>query len=452
MTDAVMNDVQSGAKAQWLRHGAVFAALLALMGYFYWPAISAALTVYWVSPTYSHCYLILPISAWLVWNKREELSTLRPTLFLPALVLIVPLAVVWYLGHVMAINEAQQFMLVGMVQVLILALFGWKVYRVVMFPALFLFFLVPTGEYLIAPLQRFTTHFITTWLSLLGIPYFAEGTIIELANGRYQVEEACAGLRFLIATIALGALFAHLTYRKWPKIIAFMAACLVVPVIGNGFRALGIVLLAHYSDNRIAVGFDHLVYGWGFSVAIMLLLFLVGSRYRDDFPPHKAPLQTAPPVSSGALLAAAVAAAVVVSAGPALATWRENRPLNIDAADFSRPAYPGWQIAPETGAWEPLFSGEDEKLSFSLSHGDFSGHPSIPSFITMAARATAARSSPPPTRCGMKNSGTRQVRRSSPPISAKRPCRSANWSWRRRCSAALSGGPIGHRAASRQAA
>ncbi|HEY4125714.1 MAG TPA: archaeosortase/exosortase family protein, partial [Rhizomicrobium sp.] len=158
MADAAISNVQASAKAQWIRHIAVFAVLLVLAGFFYWPAISAALTVYWVSPTYSHCYLIAPISAWLVWNKRAELSVVRPTLYLPALVLMIPLAIVWFLGHLMAINEAQQFMLIAMVQVLILALFGRQVYRILMFPALFLFFLVPTGEYLIGPLQRFTTH------------------------------------------------------------------------------------------------------------------------------------------------------------------------------------------------------------------------------------------------------------------------------------------------------
>ncbi len=386
MADAVMTDVQSSAKAQWARHIAVFVLLLAVMGFFYWPAISAALTVYWVSPTYSHCYLIAPISAYLVWTKRAELAAVRPTLYLPALLAIIPLALVWFLGHLMAINEAQQFMMMAMVQVLIVTLFGWQVYRIVMFPALFLFFLVPTGEYLIPPLQRFTTNFITTWLSWIGIPYYVEGTIIELANGRYQVEEACAGLRFLIATIALGALFAHLTYRKWPKIVAFMLACFVVPVIGNGFRALGVVLLAHYSDNTIAVGFDHLVYGWGFSVAIMLLLFFVGAIYRDDFPADKVPAQTAPPVSSGALLLAAVISALAVSAAPAFATWRESRPLSINASAFSLPQYSGWETGQASDAWTPMYSGEDKRLAYSLDHATFATPP-VDVFVYYYGRA-----------------------------------------------------------------
>jgi exosortase A len=392
MAEAVMTDVQSDAKAQWIRHIAALAVLLGLVAYFYWPSISTALTVYWVSPTFSHCYLIIPISAWLVWNKRDQLRLLRPSIYLPALLLMIPLAIGWFLGHLMAINEAQQFAMMGMVQVLILTLFGWPVYRVLMFPALFLFFLVPTGEYLVPPLQRFTTHFITTFLSLMGIPYYAEGTIIELANGRYQVEEACAGLRFLIATVALGALYAHLTYRKWPKIVLFMAACFIVPVIGNGFRALGIVLLAHYSDNRIAVGFDHLVYGWGFSVAIMLVLFFVGARYRDEFPPAKAPDQSVPPASAGALLAATLISALAVSAAPGYAMWREDRPLNVDTSAFSSlPHYAGWETAPAIEAWTPKFAGQDARLAYSIGHGSFVTPP-VDVFVYYYGRARGGRS------------------------------------------------------------
>ncbi len=378
--DVISMDVESGARAQWLRHIAVFAVLLVLLGVLYWPAIAAALTVYWVSPTFSHCYLIIPISAYLVWTKRAELRAVQPTLYLPALALFIPLAIGWFLAHLMAINEGQQFMLMGMVQALILTLFGWSVYRIVMFPALFLFFLVPTGEYLIAPLQRFTTHFITTGLSILGIPYYAEGTIVELSNGRYQVEEACAGLRFLIATVALGALFAHLTYRKWYKIVLFIAACFIVPVIGNGFRALGIVLLAHYSNNRIAVGFDHLVYGWGFSVAIMLVLFFIGARFRDDFPPEELSANTSAPSSAGALFVGLVLAALAISAGPAAAVWKEGRPLNINMTVFGAPRYVGWQTGAVSDSWAPKYSGADAKLAFSLDR-DALNVPSIDVFI-----------------------------------------------------------------------
>ncbi len=358
--------VQISLRSNWGLHIAAFAALLILMGVLFWPNIEAALNVWWVSPTFSHCYLIIPISAYLVWAKRAELRVVQPSFNLPALLLMLPLGLVWYLGHQMAINEAQQFMLMSMVQVLIFAMFGWSVYRIILFPALFLFFLVPTGEYLVPPLQSFTTWFITLFLDLLQIPYFVEGTIIELASGRYQVEEACAGLRFLIATVALGALFAYLTYTKWHKIILFVLACIAVPIIGNGFRALGIVLIARATDNTVAVGFDHLVYGWGFSVVIMLGLFFVGSLFRDEVPAPAAPANLAPASSPATVLVSTVVAALAISIGPVLSMWNASLPFVVNQAAFKSPELENWTVGEASDVWQPQFAGADAKSSFSL--------------------------------------------------------------------------------------
>ena len=38
------------------------------------------------------------------------------------------------------------------------------------FPVFFLLFLVPTGEYLIGPMQQFATRFVDIFLNLLGSP------------------------------------------------------------------------------------------------------------------------------------------------------------------------------------------------------------------------------------------------------------------------------------------
>ncbi len=109
--------------------------------------------------------------------------------------------------------------------------------------------------------------------------------------GRYEIAEACAGLRFLIATVALGALFAHMMYRKPAKIALFMVACFGLPLVGNGLRALFTVTVANYTNNRVAAGIDHILYGWMFAVAIIFTLMYVGARFRDpdaDAPPPPA--------------------------------------------------------------------------------------------------------------------------------------------------------------------
>src|SRR3546814_13067879 len=82
---------------------------------------------------------------------------------------------------------------------------------------------------------------------MIVIPVFSDGIFLQIPNGNFTVAEACAGLRFLVATLALGLLFANAAYQDWWRRSLFMVLVLVVPVIANGFRALGIVQIGRAS-------------------------------------------------------------------------------------------------------------------------------------------------------------------------------------------------------------
>ena len=270
------------SRSQWTWHLGVLAIVVALVLVLFRFDVSDAVQVWWNYPTYSHCFLILPISGWLLWRIRPQLAQLTPVVA-PKILFAVPfILLIWLAGNFGTMNEARQFAVISLLEIVIFTLLGPRIFRAVLFPVLYLYFLVPFGQYLIPPMQQFATAFTDAGLSLLGVPHYTEGTTIELANGRFEIAEACAGLRFLIATVALGVLFAHVTYRRWHKIALFMIACIVVPLIGNGLRCLGIIELAHLTNNQLAVGADHLVYGWIFNTAILLVLLVVGLRFRDQ--------------------------------------------------------------------------------------------------------------------------------------------------------------------------
>ena len=96
--------------------------------------------------------------------------------------------------------------------------------------------------------------------------------------------EACSGVRYLIASVMVGTLFAYLTYQSLARRIAFVAVSFLVPVLANWLRAYMIVMLGHLSGNKLAVGVDHLIYGWVFFGVVMLLMFWIGARWREDEP------------------------------------------------------------------------------------------------------------------------------------------------------------------------
>ncbi len=356
------------AKA-WLRHGVALAGLLLLTLIAFRSSVMAALTVWEVSPTYSHCFLIIPIVIWLIWEKRPVLERISPTLYPPALIVLPVLALIWWLGELAAINEVQQFAVVMMMQAVIVALLGLSVVRVIWFPVFYLLALVPTGEYLITPMRDFAAHFTEIGLNLLGVTFYRQGTLFELTSGRYEIAEACAGLRFLIATVTLGVLFAHMMFRKIHKIALFLVACIAVPLIGNGLRCIGIIMIAYLSGNEYGAGADHLVYGWGFNVAILVVLGALGYRFRDEFS-DRADIPPSSPEAPKKLVSVTALAALLLSAGPAMSWWHNNSFTPPDMGAIRRPFQPSsWSLGAASASWRPEFSGADMQAAASISDG-----------------------------------------------------------------------------------
>ncbi len=346
-------------------------ALICIVGAVFHADVWKTVQVWYVYPAYSHCFLILPISGWLIWEKRADLAAETPTPDLRILAASVVPMLLWLIGYYSTTIEIRQIAVIGFVQIALFAVLGWRIYRLILFPALFLFFLIPTGEYLIPPLQRLTANFTDWGLTLFGVVHYRDGTVFELVNGRYGIAEACAGLRFLTATFTLGTLFCYLTYRHWWKTIAFLLACIVLPIAANAVRVLATVMVANYTNNRVAAGVDHIVYGWGFAVAIMLLLLYIGSRFPDPDAPAQAPVQIPPAAKQPAIAKSAVIAAAMILAigsGPAIAAFCSDvgRPPELDTLPTPLEAH-GWMVIPNAGPWQPVLGRASAQFAGTLS-------------------------------------------------------------------------------------
>jgi exosortase A len=352
----------------WRIHGAALSALVLLILLAFRHDVAEMVTVWWIYPTYSHAFLIVPISLWLVWEKRAQLRQIQPVVEPHGLWALPVMLFVWWMGDLSTINELKQFAIVGMVIASIFAMLGRQVFKVIWFPVLYLFFMVPTGQYLVAPMQRFATKFTDLGLTLLRIPHYTHGTFIDVSNGLFEVAEACAGLRFMIATVALGVIFAYISFRKWYKIALFMLSCVIIPLIGNGLRVLGIIVLAHYTNNRYGAGADHVVYGWGFNIAILLVLFLIGSFFRDPISDRTSPAAISPGSDSLTRTCAVfVASVVLIFSLPAYSSWHETQTQAADVSGLTNPLIvPGWRSVQPIGDWAPDYSRMAARLTLSI--------------------------------------------------------------------------------------
>ncbi|MEZ0152398.1 MAG: exosortase A [Candidatus Reddybacter sp.] len=254
---------------------------LALVLVFY-QTVESMVAIWWRSETFAHGFLIAPIVIWLIWEKRQELSRLVPEAQYIALVPLFLFGFFWLFGQVVDATVVQQIALIGILVSGLWAILGTSVVWAIAFPLAFLFFAVPIGEGLIPVLMEFTADFTVGLLKLTGIPVYREGLFFTLPSGNWSVVEGCSGVRYLIASVTLGCLFAYLSYQSLMKRGLFIAASFIVPVIANGLRAYMIVMIGHLSSMKLATGVDHLIYGWVFFGLVMFVLFGVGSIWRDQ--------------------------------------------------------------------------------------------------------------------------------------------------------------------------
>lgn len=340
--------------------GAVLLTLVAL-----WPSWASMAGIWWHTATFHHGFLIAPISLLLVWRLRPRLIGLRARQEPLALVGIAACAGLWLLGEAAQAQLLQHLAAVALLVALTVALLGREIAWRLAFPLLFLFFMVPFGEGLVPPLQDITARMAVALLRLVGVPVFHDGVLIETPSGLFEVAEACAGIRFLIANLVVVALFAHLALRRAWKWLLFLALGVIVPIIANGLRAFGIIWIAYLTDNAYAAGVDHVVYGWGFFTTIMLLLLLIG-RWLSDEP--EAGSRVGPARPSGAAtwsFTFAVLVLALVAAGPAYARIVMRAPPVPTVATAPPPptVRAPWQAADMADRhWQPVVVGADLHL------------------------------------------------------------------------------------------
>lgn len=327
------------------------------------------------SETFVHGYIILPMSLWMIWKRRHTLPMKAAAPYWPAFLLLAAAGFAWLLAELAAVQVVQQYALVSMIPLSVLAILGRRVFRSMAFPLLFLLLAVPFGEALIDPLINVTADFTVAALQMTGIPVLRNGTHFEIPSGSWSVVEACSGVRYLISSFTLGCLYAYLTYRSRVRQAVFILMSIIVPIVANGFRAYMIVMIGHLSGMELAVGVDHLIYGWLFFGLVMFIMLWVGNFWREDL---DAPATIAPPGSIAAaspqtairpVLIAAVGTVACVAIWPLYSKYIAAASFNPHPAELG--GFQGrWQEVPAFTDWKPSLSPASRELYRQYARDD----------------------------------------------------------------------------------
>jgi exosortase A len=232
-------------------------------------------------PDFSHGFLIPVVSFYFVYERRKQCSVLSPSGHWTGLPLLLFGTVLLLLGNLATEYFTMRFSILVVLGGIILFLLGKEFFRTLLFPIVFLIFMIPIPSVLMDritfPMQLFASKVAAKSLYLIGIPALREGNIILLANTSLEVAEACSGIRSLISLLALSVVFAYFSQKTTLKRVLVILSTFPIAIIANAARVTGTGILAHHYGDKVAQGFFHGFSGWILFVVAFVCLFVVGS-------------------------------------------------------------------------------------------------------------------------------------------------------------------------------
>jgi exosortase A len=197
---------------------------------------------------YAHGYLVVAISVFLVVRERRSLAALTPCPNYWALLAVVAAGLLWMAAALADVEAAQAVGLWLLVLAVVWAVLGNHVTAKLLFPILFIGFALPIWFPLSPVLQDLTADVVFWVVRLLRVPAFREENLIVLPAGKLSIEEACSGLRYLLAALTLGTLYAYLNYTTLRSRLVVVLIAAGAAVLANMLRVFIVVYLGYATD------------------------------------------------------------------------------------------------------------------------------------------------------------------------------------------------------------
>jgi exosortase len=261
-------------KFPW-RTTACFAVLI-IAGNF---SILRRLVMQWLNDgDMGHGFFVPIVAAYIVWRRRETLAAMRPE---PSWWGVA--AILWglgqgYLGTLGADLFLQRTSVLITLLGLLLSAGGAPLIRALAFPLLLLLFMIPfpgvVYNEITFPLQLFASRVAEAALSVLGVPVYRDGNVLEIPSQKLDVAEACSGIRSLLSLSFLSLVYAYFFDRRvWMRWVLLIST-VPIAIVANAGRVTVTGLLSEVNP-ELAHGVFHTLEGWViFAIAGLMLAAL----------------------------------------------------------------------------------------------------------------------------------------------------------------------------------
>jgi len=249
--------LEAASRPSWLGPAVWLAIVAAAFAWCYWPTLRDMWVIWLKSDEYSSGLLVPFLAGYVLWARRASLAEvpIRPSVW--GLAALVGAQAFRLYGLYANLGSFERLSTVLTIGALALWVLGWPMIRRTWTVLLFLFLMVPwpnsLREMVTLPMQRYATSSAVFCLEMLGYLVVREGNILHVGGTTVGVEEACNGLRMVMAFWVVGGLVVLLIERPlWQK-VTVLVSCLPVALVCNTIRlTLTTVLFTWVQSERLA--------------------------------------------------------------------------------------------------------------------------------------------------------------------------------------------------------
>ena len=255
---------------------ALLAILFALMGYIYFDGFTKLVNMWEQREEYSFGYLIPFITLFLIWQRKDILEKIEFTGSWPGIFIALAGILLFIIGELTTLYLLIHYSFLLVTLGIFLTFLGWKAFKIIFVPLLFLAFMIPLPQFFMTELSQvlqLVSSKIGVWfIRLFDISVYLEGNVIDLGVYKLQVVEACNGLRYLFPLMALSFMMAYFFQDKlWKRAIIFLSS-IPITILMNSFRIGAIGVTVEYWGIEMAEGFLHDFEGWVIFMACMVVI------------------------------------------------------------------------------------------------------------------------------------------------------------------------------------
>jgi EpsI family protein len=322
----------------------------------------------------SHAPLLLLIAIYLVYRAwaidRKQIKIQVNPLFV---FMLAGMSVLWLAASLVFVEAGQQFSLIMMIALVVLALLGIRDGRRYLVPIVVLLTALPVWTIFVPHLQTSSAVLSSVLLDLSGITSTRDGYLIIIPNGIFEVADSCSGLNLLTVSIGLALIHTQLTRVNFTTAVLYVLSAAGLAILANIVRIYIIVIIGYLYGMDHDLVRDHIALGWLVFALLLIPFLMVGEKVlqRRRINPEAVVSNQTGEQSKRRRLFGVLMVILAFSLGPGLYSYF-NSAESHEVTDTIRVGddLGGWvQYSSELKEWRPLWTDGDRLLEASFRKG-----------------------------------------------------------------------------------